>query len=167
MTALLEARHVTKVFGGGVFDRKSLNVALEDFSLTIQSEPPSITAVVGESGSGKTTLARLLLGLAAPTTGEVLYEGTNLTRMTGHQRRRFLLKQRLSTSELNERARVRVDRLHHIVERHLLPAGKRLWRIAPATTQIARGEPDEHAGSSNMRRLALNGLVDLVDRQHN
>jgi ABC-type oligopeptide transport system ATPase subunit len=90
MTALLEARHVTKVFGGGMFDRKSLNVALEDFSLTIQSEPPSITAIVGESGSGKTTLARLLLGLAGPTTGEVLYEGTDLTRLNGQQRRRFL-----------------------------------------------------------------------------
>jgi peptide/nickel transport system ATP-binding protein len=90
MTALLEARNVTKVFGGGLFDRKSLNVALEDFSLTIQSEPPSITAVVGESGSGKTTLARLLLGIATPTTGEVLYEGTNLFRLSNEQRRRFL-----------------------------------------------------------------------------
>jgi oligopeptide/dipeptide ABC transporter ATP-binding protein len=90
MTALLEARHVTKIFGGGLFDRNSRNVALEDFSLTIQSEPPSITAVVGESGSGKTTLARLFLGLAAPTTGDVLYEGTNLTSLSGGQRRRFL-----------------------------------------------------------------------------
>ena len=42
-------------------------VALEDFSLAIAGEPPSITAVVGESGSGKTTLARLLLGMTAPS----------------------------------------------------------------------------------------------------
>ncbi len=90
MTTLLEARHVTKIFGGGVFDRKSVNVALEDFSLAIESEPPTITAIVGESGSGKTTLARLLLGLAGPTTGEVLYEGTDITRLNGEQRRRFL-----------------------------------------------------------------------------
>ena len=37
--------------------------AVDDFSLAIADEPPSITALVGESGSGKTTLARLLLGL--------------------------------------------------------------------------------------------------------
>jgi peptide/nickel transport system ATP-binding protein len=90
MTALLEARHVTKVFGGGVFDKKSVNVALEDFSMTIEQEPPSIIAVVGESGSGKTTLARLLLGLAEPTSGEVLYEGTRLSQLSGMQRRQFL-----------------------------------------------------------------------------
>jgi oligopeptide/dipeptide ABC transporter ATP-binding protein len=90
MTALLEARHVTKIFGGSVFDHTNVNVALEDFSLAIESAPPTITAIVGESGSGKTTLARLLLGLAEPTTGEVLYEGNDLKRLSGEQRRRFL-----------------------------------------------------------------------------
>ncbi len=59
MTALLEARHVTKIFGGGIFDRKNVTVALEDFSYSIETEQPSITAIVGESGSGKTTLARV------------------------------------------------------------------------------------------------------------
>ena len=56
MTTLLEARHVTKLFSSGLLDRHA-TVALEDFSLAIDSERPSITAVVGESGSGKTTLA--------------------------------------------------------------------------------------------------------------
>src|SRR6202022_2761337 len=39
---------------------------------------------------GKTTLARLLLGLAEPTTGAVLYEGTELRKLDGSRRRRFL-----------------------------------------------------------------------------
>ncbi len=86
--SLIEARHVTKVFGGGLFDRKR-TVALEDFSLAIAGASPSITAVVGESGSGKTTLARLLLGLADPTQGEVLYKGKNLRRMSGEDWRAF------------------------------------------------------------------------------
>ncbi len=90
MTALLEARRVTKIFGGGLFNRANLTVALENFSLTIEDSPPSITAVVGESGSGKTTLARLILGLATPTSGEVLYRGTDLRRLNGEQRRQFL-----------------------------------------------------------------------------
>jgi oligopeptide/dipeptide ABC transporter ATP-binding protein len=81
MTTLLEARHVTKTFGGGVFDRTA-TVALENFSLAIDSDRPSITAVVGESGSGKTTLARLLLGLASPTRGQVLYKGRDLQQMS-------------------------------------------------------------------------------------
>jgi peptide/nickel transport system ATP-binding protein len=90
MAALLEARRVTKIFGGGRFGKTQGTVALDDFSFRIDADPPAITAVVGESGSGKTTLARLLLGLAAPTAGEVLYRGTDLRRLGGEDRRRFL-----------------------------------------------------------------------------
>src|SRR5918999_6489669 len=90
MTALLEARHVTKIFGGGRFTKAPGTVALDDFSFRVDEEPPTITAIVGESGSGKTTLARLLLGLAAPTSGEVLYRGQNLQRLSAEDRKRFL-----------------------------------------------------------------------------
>ncbi len=88
MTALLEARHLTKVFGGGLFVRRTTR-ALLDFSLRVDADPPSITAIVGESGSGKTTLARLLLGVIAPTIGDVLYQGKTLPTMTTEQRRAF------------------------------------------------------------------------------
>ncbi len=89
MTALLEARNVTKVFGGGLFDRTK-TVALDNFSMSIGGDTPSITAIVGESGSGKTTLARLLLGIVAPTSGQVLYKGADLHKLTGDARRAFL-----------------------------------------------------------------------------
>jgi oligopeptide/dipeptide ABC transporter ATP-binding protein len=80
MSALLEARAVTKVFGGGL--RGPRMTAVEDFSLAIAGEPPSITALVGESGSGKTTLARLLLGLIDPSEGAVLYKGADIRKLS-------------------------------------------------------------------------------------
>ncbi len=89
MTALLEARHVTKIFGGGLFGRRRRTRALDDFSLRVDTDPPSITAIVGESGSGKTTLANLLLGVIAPTLGEVVYQGKTFQAMTGAERRAF------------------------------------------------------------------------------
>src|SRR5215207_9734375 len=89
MAPLIEFRNVSKVFGGGLFDKKR-TVALENFSMTIDDAPPLITAVVGESGSGKTTLARLLLGLETPTQGEVLYRGRNLASMDKTAHRQFL-----------------------------------------------------------------------------
>ena len=85
---LLEARNVTKVFGGGLFI-KNQTVALENYSQQLMGDPPSITAVVGESGSGKTTLARLLLGLVTPTTGSVLYRGKDLRTISGQDLRQF------------------------------------------------------------------------------
>lgn len=89
MTALLEARGVTKVFGGGLFDR-SKTIALEDFSMAIAGDTPSITAVVGESGSGKTTLARILLGAIDPSEGGVLYKGKELKKLSKSDSRDFL-----------------------------------------------------------------------------
>src|SRR5256885_8731980 len=89
MSALLEAREATKVFGGGLFDKR-VTVALDDFSFAIESTPPRVTAIVGESGSGKTTLARLFLGLISPSTGEVLYNGTDLRKLQRDERRSFL-----------------------------------------------------------------------------
>jgi len=86
---ILEAHRVGKTFGGGLFQKGRL-VALDELSLRIDEEDPSIIAVVGESGSGKTTLARLLLGLVAPTTGQVRYRGTDLDRLSPEQRRTFL-----------------------------------------------------------------------------
>ena len=88
MTPLLEAREVTKTFGGGLLDRRH-TIALRDFSLALAEGRPSVTAVVGESGSGKTTLARLLLGLLTPTEGEVAYRGRDLAAMSRPSWRTF------------------------------------------------------------------------------
>jgi oligopeptide/dipeptide ABC transporter ATP-binding protein len=88
MTTLLEARHVTKVYGGGLFSRRT-NLALDDFSLRIDTDPPTITAIVGESGSGKTTLARLVLGVASPTSGEIRYLGKNVRSLSRQERRAY------------------------------------------------------------------------------
>ncbi len=80
MTALLEARDVSRIFGSG----SNANVALDHFSMTVGDDVPSFTTIAGESGSGKTTLARLLLGFTQPTSGEILYRGKNLWKMPGH-----------------------------------------------------------------------------------
>jgi peptide/nickel transport system ATP-binding protein len=87
MSVLLEARAVTMQFGGGL--RGPRMKAVDDFSLAIADQPPSITALVGESGSGKTTLARLLLGLIEPSEGAVLYKGANIRTLSGADLRAF------------------------------------------------------------------------------
>jgi ABC-type oligopeptide transport system ATPase subunit len=86
---LIEARNVTKIFGGGLFD-KTRTLAVDNISMVIDTEAPSITALVGESGSGKTTLARLLLGRIAPTEGAVLYRGQDLEKLSRGEKKTFL-----------------------------------------------------------------------------
>ena len=87
MVPLIEAVDVSKRFAGGLGRESTL--ALAGLSLAIYAEKPSIIAVVGESGSGKTTLARLLLGLAEPSGGEIRYRGADLKRLDRDGRRAF------------------------------------------------------------------------------
>jgi oligopeptide/dipeptide ABC transporter ATP-binding protein len=89
MAPLLELRGVSKIFGGGMFSRANVTVAVDDISFTISEDNPEITTIAGESGSGKSTMARLLLGVASPTYGTVLYKGKDLNTMTRRERKEF------------------------------------------------------------------------------
>jgi len=53
---------------------------LHDVSFDIQ--PGELMAIVGSSGSGKSTLLHLLGGLDTPTSGEVIFDGQSLNRLS-------------------------------------------------------------------------------------
>lgn len=50
-------------------------------NISYEFEKGKIYCVVGKSGAGKTTLLSLLSGLAAPTDGEIFYEGKNIAKI--------------------------------------------------------------------------------------
>ena len=81
MSTLMEVRGVTRRYG--------TFTALDNVTMTLSDEAPSMTAVAGESGSGKTTLARLMLGFIDPTEGSVLYRGKDVAKMSGTEKRQF------------------------------------------------------------------------------
>ena len=55
---LLQIRDASKYYySGGFLGEKKSVVALDNFNLTIEESPATITTIAGESGSGKTTLA--------------------------------------------------------------------------------------------------------------
>src|SRR6201989_244808 len=85
MADLLELKHVSKVYQRGLISTHA-NIALQDISLTLKEDEPTILTVAGESGSGKTTLAMLLLGFITPTTGEIIYRGRNIASLEGKER---------------------------------------------------------------------------------
>lgn len=58
--------------------------------VSVRVAPGQLVAVVGRSGSGKSTLASLLLGLYAPSSGRVLYDGANLRELELRSVRRQL-----------------------------------------------------------------------------
>src|SRR5213082_3561238 len=72
---MLEVRGLTKRFGG------LTAVAELSFSI-VRGE---IIGIFGPNGSGKTTLLNLIAGLARPTSGVILWQGTNIAGWQAHQ----------------------------------------------------------------------------------
>ena len=74
------------VTSGLLFQREVAQVkAVDDISFSIQKG--ETLGLVGESGCGKTTAGRCILQLYKPTAGEVIFEGTDLTKLGGRQMR--------------------------------------------------------------------------------
>jgi branched-chain amino acid transport system ATP-binding protein len=71
----LEVRSVTVRFGG--------ITALDDVSLT--AVPRRVTGIIGPNGAGKTTLLNVLCGLVRPESGQIRFDGRELTRLRPHK----------------------------------------------------------------------------------
>jgi putative ABC transport system ATP-binding protein len=90
-------------------------------------------AIVGESGAGKSTLLALLAGLDLPTSGRVLLEGRDLTRL-----------------DEDGRAALRAQRVGFVFQSfHLIPALTALENVML---------PLELSGNSRARELAIETL---------
>lgn len=77
--AIISAQQVSKIYGKG----EAAFTALAEINLNIG--PGEAVAIVGKSGSGKSTLMHLLALLDKPSSGAVLVDGHEASRMKGKQ----------------------------------------------------------------------------------
>jgi len=76
---IVTMEHVTKVYGEG----DSRVWGLHDVSLTIQQG--EVVSIVGASGSGKSTLLHIMGGVDSPTSGKVVVDGRDITKLNDEQ----------------------------------------------------------------------------------
>lgn len=140
MNPLVEIRDLVKVFPQkvGWFGKKLDVKALQGVSLSIKKG--ETLGLVGESGCGKSTLGRCLLKLIEPSSGQIFYDGNDLSQFDASQmkpyRRRMqiifqdpysslnprmtigaILEEPLVIHRLCESSQDRRDRVHQLLER--------------------------------------------------
>ncbi|WP_428910191.1 methionine ABC transporter ATP-binding protein [Niallia sp. Krafla_26] len=83
---MIEIKDLTKIYKS----KNGLIKGVDDVSLII--EKGQIYGIVGYSGAGKSSLLRCINLLERPTSGEILVDGTNLTKLNSQQLRKARLK---------------------------------------------------------------------------
>ena len=130
---LVEIKNLVKSFPikGGILSREVASVkAVADVSLVINRG--ETVGLVGESGCGKSTLGRCVLRLIEPTSGQVLFNGQDVTKMGSDELRRLRRKMQIIFQDpyasLNPRMTVG-DIIGEPLEIHKLYKGERPQRI--------------------------------------
>lgn len=90
MEVLMEVKNLKKYFPAqtGFFGQVTQHVkAVDDISFQIFKG--ETLGLVGESGCGKTTIGRMLVNLMDPTSGEIFFEGRNMSKLSKKEQREY------------------------------------------------------------------------------
>jgi peptide/nickel transport system ATP-binding protein len=135
--------------------------------------------LVGESGCGKSTLGRAILRLEEPTAGSVVFDGTDLSTLSGErlrlQRRRMQMVFQDPMSSLNPRQNVE-SLLVEPMKAHGLEGGRPAWtkrvhelvEVVGLPRSAAAKYPHEFSGGQRQRigiarAMALNPDLVIAD----
>ena len=136
---MIQLQHVCKTYGEG----ENAHHALRNVNLTINDG--DVFGIIGASGAGKSTLVRCLNLLERPTEGAILYDGRDITGLSG----RALLELR--------------SQVGRIVQNFSLVQQRTVLRNVTFPLEL-RGEKGEAARKRAMELLELVGLADLAER---
>lgn len=80
---MIEVKEISKFYGGG----ESRFQVLKSVSLKIENG--DFAVILGASGSGKSTLLNVMSGLEQPESGQVIYDGKDITALSDSQLTEF------------------------------------------------------------------------------
>ena len=130
--SLLEARNVSKYFGGlGAVDGVNLEI-----------EGGDIHAIIGPNGAGKTTFVSLLCGRLGVTNGTILFDGQDITPIPAWQRVRLGIAYTFQITSIYPRLSVAEN-------------------VAIAANGIGRGNTESRIGAI-LSRVSLAGRSDEI-----
>jgi branched-chain amino acid transport system ATP-binding protein len=124
MTAILETRNLCKRFGA-LTVADNINFALE---------PGARHALIGPNGAGKTTFVNMLTGVSAPSSGQILLGGEDITRLPQARRVKRGIGRTFQINSLFRSLSVLDNVALAVAERRGI--GGRMWRAASGYAEV-------------------------------
>lgn len=162
MTDLVEIKNLVVSYPimGGLLGRKVGEIrAVNDVSFSIRRG--EVLGLVGESGCGKSTLGKALIRLIEPASGEILFDGINLSNLESNElrimRRRFQIIFQDPYSSLNPRMRIGNILSEPFIIHKLCPSNKvkdsvmELLKIVGLRPESFQKYPHEFSGGQRQR----------------
>jgi oligopeptide/dipeptide ABC transporter ATP-binding protein len=168
---LLDVRNLTTWFDirRGIIPRPVAAVqAVTDVSFTVGER--EVLGIAGESGSGKTTIGRSVLRLVEPSSGEIVFDGEDITRLGSAELRAFRRRCQIvfqdPYSALNPKKTIeRILAEPFIVQGLAASAAERRERIAALLDLVALGPdfmermPHELSGGQRQRIVIARAIA--------
>ena len=143
---IIEARNLCKTY---IVDKRQNNVLK---NVSFQVEKGEMVAIMGPSGSGKSTLLYSVSGMDRATSGEVMFDGKDITKLNENQ----LAELRLNKMGFIFQQMFMMKNLS-ILDNVLLPAIESKKDISPRKEKVAKAE-------ALMRKL---GIIEVADNDIN
>jgi len=167
VSALLETRNLSMSFAQARFSGRLPVHALRQVSLAVQ--PGETLGIAGETGCGKSTLCRCIVRLYRPSSGQILFQGTEVgglpERRLGPLRRGVQMIFQDPADSLNPRLPVGSIIEEPLVIRAGLSAGERRAAVRRALREVGLQEgdaqryPHEFSGGQRQRIAIARALV--------
>ncbi|MCC8962580.1 phosphonate ABC transporter ATP-binding protein [Bradyrhizobium sp. Pear76] len=159
----------------GLTCRFGTKAAVDNASFSLA--PGSFVGVIGRSGAGKSTLLRMINRLADPTSGRILYEGTDVTALRGKALRQWRARSAMIFQQFNLVGRL--DVLTNVLMGRLaqIPSWRSLAQVWPEQdralalsaleqfdiAQLAAQRADQLSGGQQQRVAIARALVQEPD----
>ncbi len=145
---MLKVENLTKMFGG--------LAAVHDVS--VEFEARKINAIIGPNGAGKSTFFNLISGVHKPSSGRILIDGQDVSRMRCDRVARLGVGRTFQTTHLFEQATV----LDNLIVGHRLRTHSGLWDVLINSKRLQQEERE----CREKARAALDfvGLAHLENR---
>lgn len=159
----------------GLTCRFGTKAAVDNASFSIA--PGSFVGVIGRSGAGKSTLLRMINRLADPTSGRIMFEGTDVTALRGKALRQWRARSAMIFQQFNLVGRL--DVLTNVLMGRLaqIPSWRSLAQVWPEQdralalsaleqfdiAQLAAQRADQLSGGQQQRVAIARALVQEPD----